>query len=76
MTKTASPTVKAKYWREFKAIGENEGIEVYDWEQTGSGHVRLYLRKDGVERFCFAASSPSDFRNMNEVKLNMRRAFR
>lgn len=67
--------MKAKVWTELVAIAESEGIELYYFERTGSGHYKLFLRKDGVERFTIFGGSPGCHRTLHKQQKDMRRVF-
>lgn len=67
--------MKAKVWTELVAIAESEGIELYDYEVTGKGHHKLFLRKDGVERFTIFGGTPSCHRTLHKQRKDMRRVF-
>lgn len=67
--------MKAKTWRELVAIAALEGIELYDWEVTGASHYKLFLRKDGVERFTIFGGTPSCHRTLLKQRKDMRRVF-
>lgn len=57
------------------AIAESEGVELYDYEVTGKGHHKLFLRKDGVERFTIFGGTPSCHRTLKKQRKDMRRVF-
>ncbi len=67
--------MRAKIWNELVEIARQVGIELYDCERTGSGHYKLFLRKNGVERFTIFGGSPGCHRTLYKQQKDMRRVF-
>lgn len=65
-----------KHIRELRPRLERDGFELLRYEHTRGTHLRLYLRKDGLEFALTTALSPSTRGNHNMVLQNARHRFR